>query len=470
MSQVALWFSARTGQHPNFGVPRLMKRLALFYFALALSMCMGTPASAQPSLSLWPNPVYVGDTVYVAVIQSNTCNNGENSINNSDYPTVDNLSMSWDYYEVWTNGEIYSSGTATASSPGALNITAYDSCYNAIDTEPLTVVQLNDNIVISGPANSGWTDYTGDANRDYLALQSPSNGDVILFGVTIIPSNTLSASLVTWTNASAVSPGLTATMPATSAIGPLPVNAVCCGGIGGTTPGGKPAPQPPTPINSWIFTGTISYHTQPSDKWDSSDSLSFKNVSPPLSPNRQPGNTTSWVAVKGNNYYYCMDECEIIGTLAPPGIGTLLNADAKFPGVTFNTQLIYSNSWSGPGSYLSSAPPDVTSGGFVNDSPLFSAGGTQQASPIVNDKVFAIDAPGIYFVNPITNSFGAVADNFQDYISLVGGKAISPVGLWFGFVQVEWLIGQTGVSGSQVKSGEGSGNITLPATWGAFAQ
>jgi hypothetical protein len=204
-------------------------------------------------------------------------------------------------------------------------------------------------------------------------------------------------------------------------------------------------------VKVWIVWGSISYNF--SSSLDPDDSLSFANWSGFSLPN--PTSAGTYIGlVNGNSVMLAINKVEIIGTLTPAGIGKLLTS-----GFSINPQLIDYYVWSSDGTRNGgplSSVTDSTAGTHHtgNDTPL-----PQTTSP-VNDKVFALDAPG-NGENVPTTGYDALAVNFTNYIHL-GGVVISDPGLWYCHARSTF----SGSSVSATPCTAGSGNPTLPTTWG----
>jgi len=469
MKQLSLSPPGRTRQHPNFGVARLIKPLAIFCVGLAIPVCMSTAAFAQPSLTLWPNPIYLGDTVNVEVIEAPTCNTSENNSANTFWPGVQNLNVNWFSRYTDDNGNLYSYGYATPETADTINVTASDSCYNQSQPTPLTIVQLNNVEIASDPAESPWTTNIADAVNDYVCFVSSLSGDVVTLKLDIMPCVAVAAELVDWTtNVTPFDYNLEAWYPADS-VSPLQdvVTAIACSG---GTPSGNSTPTPPVGKAMNITGCTVKVNV--SQPYSSTDHLTFTdtgiNIRLPQASATGTGNYTGSATYynpltsAGVSAIVDMNKVEISAKLAPAGVGNVLGN----PGFVF-TQHVTANLW---GTFPQNAPPIPLAAVDPSTAPNQSNLNTfetitapAQLTPDANDTIFALDAPGLYVVGNGAAGFLGSAKNFQVFVVL-NNKNISGNTGWYSYTACQEQVNPP----SFVDKGSttGLGNPALPVTWG----
>ena len=271
-----------------------------------------------------------------------------------------------------------------------------------------------------------------------MALKSLDDDDVVTFGLDMTPNTAVAATLINWFGATPAQDNLTATLPANTEAGPIEVFASGC------------SAEPTTdPLESWIMWGQISYNF--GSVFDTDDKLTFAGANPAI-----PGSviTASPVAAYNGEGYYCARiKMEIMGVLQPFGVGAIVG-DAAF---TFNYQTVSSYFWQ-----ITPSPTDNHSsiGPAANDYPPgFATGFSQQIVPR-NDKLFAIDAPGLTLAAGFSG-YGGLAANFQNCI-YIGTVPASDQTTWHAFIQPHF-------KGNSIElivyPNYGVGNPDLPTTW-----
>lgn len=205
-------------------------------------------------------------------------------------------------------------------------------------------------------------------------------------------------------------------------------------------------------LNVWILWGSISYNF--SGNFDASDNLSFTNFAGLTFPDARLAGT--YIGQVSPPIEASVTKVEIIGVLTPPGIGNLITN-----GFSINPQKVEYYSWSSTGDISGTVLSNVTSStpgthhGPASDTPL-----PQRIVP-VNDKIFAIDAPGVLEV-PSVSGYEAIAANFVNYIYF-NGIIISVPNTWHTHVRTTFAASSNPTSAPCAAS---SGNPALPITWG----
>jgi hypothetical protein len=287
----------------------------------------------------------------------------------------------------------------------------------------LFVVQLNDITFVSGPRKSGWTSGPDTSSaRNYEALKSATQGDVVTFGLNITPTNTLAAKLITWSSATPSADNLTATVDATKVGSNYVTASNTCGGSTG-------------PYTAWIFWAQFSnYNT--TTAFDPGDPLAFTN---PVVPHTLPTPTNAgpFDMTYGGQFGPLIDQfgakVEITAALQPAGIGSIVTNG--FVISQFLQNELFDN---GLGGLSATNNPPGTYQGYRPD------GALPQTN--IGDRIFAIDDPGQAVSIP-ANGYGGNFVLFYDYVTVAGTTNIaSDVGNWFYEYKVEytgsskWLI------------------------------
>jgi hypothetical protein len=413
-------------------------------------MYMSTSVFAQ-SLSISPNPVYVGGTVTVSV--DTTCN-GENV---SGYPIIYGLSVTWTNESTDGSGNATYTGYATPTTAGTPSVTGTTPCGSNVGPFSLTVAQFTNILILDGPTNSAFqTNIIGTSN-DWCISQSPSDGDVAVFKLNITPWTALAATLATWTGAAPATPtnNLTATYPATSVAGPIAVFATPVQ-TAPTSP--VPPPAATLAINVWVFWASIDYTF--TGVLTTGDHLSFGN--PWLT--RCLPDTNICLNYVGPDLtaanFVMANQVEIVGSLSPHGIGAKLNFVIA--------QMVEGYAWTTNSENPTStnfAWDDITKT-VTPGAGTFVVGLNEQIPANGSDQIFAIDAPGPNFAAATTSgTYNAQAGNFIDWV-YVGTTAVSDYN--------EWAILDKGKFNGAAASPpitnligpwDGYGPITLPVTW-----
>jgi hypothetical protein len=445
--------------------PALLRRLAILALCLGAALvCAALPAKAQTpgTVALVPNPVNVGQSVTV-VYTPGSC-----SPDNAEFKLEDDPSVTLDGFcivPMSPNADGTWSGTycTTEADAGTDSITVTDgSCDDTIDPTNLTVVELLDITAPYASEDSQWNDQINDADRDWTVLKSPWSGDYVVLGLDILPDNAVAASLIDWCRyVTPSSDNLWASFPAGSVNGPLPITA---------SQDGSDPPFVTDPITIWIFWVEISYNF--GNPLDDDDQLTFSNTNfdfPLMTNPRNTGPYTDYVKNTRNGqwYYVAFNKMEIIGTLQPAGIGSVISNSLTF---TFSDQYINFNAWdtsSDPGRYSRTSHEYVPDGGGSG----FVSGVSQQVMP-VHDKIFAIDNPGnnmnegvcqYYWPYNLTAYEGQAAD-FEDIVFINGANNIdaSDLATWHSFDQAAFA------SANNITfpvNHVGTSAPTLPTTW-----
>jgi hypothetical protein len=399
------------------------------------------------------NAVYVGTTITLtAQMAGFDCSEQNFSVMCYIYSATEDITnMPLVYsYEDWA-GDCYYTNSYYANTPGTYTIFATNSCNEAFPDSPLTVVQLTDTTIVRNPTNSVWeNNYSSNPNRDYAAVKSPTNGDVVTFGLNINPNTPAAGSTITWSGATAVpgSNNLVATVPAT-AVTNTTVTASCTNSPTDST----------TPVRTvWIFWGAITYNTN--GNFNSKDLLSFTNANPNI-----PANATM-AGFKSGRYtnlqgtardLYAETDVEVIGTLKPSGVGAIVGNIFSFVPQTIGVESLTNN-------FQNSLPGGSTQGIRWNtnwDGPLAVY---QQTCP-TNDLIYMIDSPGLSIEADETPWYAAQAQNSTNYIYVNGGIASDP-GYWYSHVKAGFITTNNTPTVIVFTNFANKGNPPLPTTWG----
>jgi hypothetical protein len=424
--------------------PALLRRpamLALFLGAALVCFALPAAAQTQPTISVSPNPVAVGQQITVTYDSKGSGCIAEGATMTDD-PTFHvgaspfSITMNNNQDGTWTGTYKVNSGDV-----GNDTVSVSDTCSGQVGPINLTVVQLN------GLYGSGATQIPND-NNDVAALQDKGNpNDVVTVKASLTPDTDFAATLLNWSGSG----------NGWFTIGWLYNDLWAC--IGGYATKGCPAEVPfwvtIDAVNwdycdVWVFWASIKVNTS---GWDGDDPLTFNNsnFTFPYSPGQVDGPLAANVQILGNSNPNCfanagywsvtVTKVEIVGTFSPKGVGNVLGNSMN---VSFNNQQMYKNTWD-EGFYpqaqewtcdqpsASQYKDDIPCGGSSSFFP-----GTQQWVP-TKDKIFAIDAPGNQmqtsgFSPSTARYYCGYASAFEDKVYVNGTTPASDIAYWHSFI------------------------------------
>jgi hypothetical protein len=301
--------------------------------------------------------------------------------------------------------------------------------------------------VTSGATQIGTT-------TNWVAVKTNSTTDFVTVSAVLCPNDPNGASLLTWSGGQAVPGNPLARQVPRNVSAKTIVTASCC--------------NTSYTAAVWIIWGTVSYNFVSVLNTDNNLSFAnFGNAGSPINHFPNPRNAgpvigASTFTLNGMTFSVlgANTKVEIIGTLSPSGIGKLFSTASPF---SMNPQRRIYYIWSTDGTFNGHQLPSVTSStagtphGPDDDTPL-----PQQTTP-VNDKIFALDAPGpLELYPPSVTGYEGLAANFTNYIKM-GSTIISDPKTWNSHVKETF----SGSSNTALPCSASSGNPTLPTTWGS---